>query len=278
MKELLLRMLTTTFRRYIHHTTLKKLKHSLLNTLTRNVTSNRRIVTLTCNLIDLINEYNTALCSRNIKISLLKKSGKNALHVLTNISCLSKNCSINDCERHIEKLCYSLGHQGLSSTGRSYDKHIRLLKFEVSIVLEVIVKTLIMVVNSNRKQLLSSILTDYILIKMSMNVHWLVFVLYLDILLGRRSLAHSGKLIKILPCKLHTLSTDVTLHTLKKKRNLIFPSSTEHAIATCMIILLGHTLFSLCKNLVNHTILKSLLRCHPEITVSISINLLKRLS
>ena len=106
MKELLFRMFASSFRWYIYHSTFKQLEHCLLNALTRNVTGNRRIVTLARYLVYLIYEDNTSFSLRHIKICLLEQPCQYALHILSDISRLSKHCCINNRERNIEKFCY----------------------------------------------------------------------------------------------------------------------------------------------------------------------------
>ena len=124
MKELLLRMLPAALRRNIHDAAFKKFKHGLLHSLTRNITGNGRIVALARDLVDLVDEDNTPFSLGNIIVGFLEKTRKNTLHILTHISGLRQDCRVHNRERHIEQLGYSLGHQCLSCTGRTYHEDV----------------------------------------------------------------------------------------------------------------------------------------------------------
>ena len=73
MNELLLRMLASTLWRNIHDTSFQKFQQCLLYSLSGNITSNRRIISLAGYLVYLIDEYNTPLRLRKVIISLLEK-------------------------------------------------------------------------------------------------------------------------------------------------------------------------------------------------------------
>ena len=124
MEEFLLRMLAASLRWHIHDTSLKKLEHCLLHAFSRHVSGYRRIVALAGDLVDLVNENDTSFRSCDIVVRLLKQTREDTLHILSHISCLCKDSSVNDCERHIKELGYSLGHQGLTGTGRTYHENI----------------------------------------------------------------------------------------------------------------------------------------------------------
>ena len=124
MQELLLRVLPTSLRRYIDHAALQELKHSLLDTLSRYVACNGRIIALSRDLVYLVNEHDTSLRLRNIIVCLLEKSRQNALHILSHISGLSKDCRIDNRERDIKHLGYCLSHQCLTCTCRTHHEDI----------------------------------------------------------------------------------------------------------------------------------------------------------
>ena len=117
-------MLASSLRWHIHNATLKKLEHCLLHTLSRHISGDRRIVALTSDLIDLVDEHDSSLSSCNIIICLLEKTRENALHILTDITGLCEHSCINNSERHIQKAGYSLGHQCLTSTGRTNHQNV----------------------------------------------------------------------------------------------------------------------------------------------------------
>ena len=124
MKELLLRMLATSFRRYIHHCSFKKLEHGLLHPFSGDIPCDGRIVALACDLIYLVNEDDASLRLCNIEIRLLKKTGQNAFHILSHISCLCQHCCIHNGERNVKQACYRFSHQGLARTGRTHHQDV----------------------------------------------------------------------------------------------------------------------------------------------------------
>ena len=119
MNIVLIRMLAATLGRYIHHGTFKKFQKSLLNTLTADITGNGRIVALTGNLINLINKDNTTLRRIYIIIGHLQQTGKNTLHILTDISGFGKYRCIYNGKRHMQQFGNGSGQQGFSGTRAS---------------------------------------------------------------------------------------------------------------------------------------------------------------
>ena len=151
MNELLLRMFAASLRRDIDNTTFKELQQCLLNTLTRNIAGDGRVVTLAGDLVDLIDEHDTALSLLQIIVSLLKKSRKQTLHILAHITGLGKHCRIHDSERDVQHLGYRLGQQCLTCSCRTYEKNIGLLQFHAVIrfILQVMIYSLIVIIYSH---------------------------------------------------------------------------------------------------------------------------------
>ena len=102
MNIILIRMLTPTLGGHIHHCTFQQLQQSLLHTLTTHITSDRRIIALTGNLINLVDEYDATLGCLDVVIGHLKQTGQNTFHILAYITSLSEYRCIHDGEGHIE--------------------------------------------------------------------------------------------------------------------------------------------------------------------------------
>ena len=117
---LLVRMLTTALRWNVHVGTLQEFQQALLHALATDITRNRRIIRLTGNLVDLVNEHDTALGCLHIIVSHLQQSRKNTFHVLTYIASLSKHCRINNGERHIQQFGNGTCQQRLTRTRRAH--------------------------------------------------------------------------------------------------------------------------------------------------------------
>ena len=75
----------------------------MLNTFTRNVTSDGWVVRLARNLIDLIDVNNTYLGLVYVIVTFLKKLLNNVLDILTNITCFGQRCCISNGEWNIQQ-------------------------------------------------------------------------------------------------------------------------------------------------------------------------------
>ena len=76
LNHLLVWMLTTTLRGDVHDRPLKKLQKPLLDSFATDITSDGGIVTLTSDLIDLIDEDDPTLCGRDIIVSDLEETSE----------------------------------------------------------------------------------------------------------------------------------------------------------------------------------------------------------
>ena len=148
MDVILIRMLSSSLWRNIDHRSFQKFQQALLHTFTTYITGNRRIITLTCNLIYLINKDNTSFCCSNIIVGNLKQSAQDALYILTHITCFCKNSGIYNGKRNVQHLGYGSGKKSLTSTRASYHNNITLFDFHAIISL-LLLQTLIMVINGN---------------------------------------------------------------------------------------------------------------------------------
>ena len=110
----LLGMLAAALGRNIYHRAFKKLEEALLNAFAAHVAGYRRIVTFAGNLVDLVDEYYTALCMLHIVVGNLQQPCKQALYILAHIACLCKHRGVDYGERHIEYLGYSACYQSFA--------------------------------------------------------------------------------------------------------------------------------------------------------------------
>src|SRR5690606_39194522 len=80
--ELLVRMLAPTFRRNVHDSAFEQFEQCLLHAFTRHVTRDRRVVAFARDLVDFINEHDSALGFGYVIISGLKQTGQYAFDIL----------------------------------------------------------------------------------------------------------------------------------------------------------------------------------------------------
>ena len=81
-----------------------QLKEPLLYALSGNVAGNGRVVALTRDLVDLVDEDNTHLRLCLVVVCILKQSHEKALDIFSHISCLGQHRRIHDGEGHHQHL------------------------------------------------------------------------------------------------------------------------------------------------------------------------------
>ena len=146
MDILLVWVLPSALWRYVHHRPFQQFQESLLHAFTTHVTGDAGIIALTSDLVNLINEDNTSLCSSHVIVGNLQQTGQDALHVLTHIASLCKDCRIYDGKRYVKKLGNGLGKQGLSRTRAADHDDITLFDLHAIPVLGLL-ESLIMIID-----------------------------------------------------------------------------------------------------------------------------------
>ena len=126
LQQLLLGMLAAAGGRNACHRALKNLKQCLLNALARNVTGDGEVLGLAGDLIDLVHVDNANLRALDIAIGSINELEQDVLHVLANVTCLSKRGGIGDGKRHLEDARKRLGEQGLAGAGGTEQQDVRL--------------------------------------------------------------------------------------------------------------------------------------------------------
>ena len=171
-------MLTSTLWWHIYHSTFQEFQQTLLHTFTTYIAGDRRVIALTCYLINFINKDDTALGSLNIIVRNLQQAAQDALYILAHIACFGKYSSIDNGERHIKKLCYGTGQKGLTCTCRAYHDYIALFYLNTILVYRLL-QTLIVIVDRNCQMAFCLILSDDIFIKISLYLTRLWHLLHL---------------------------------------------------------------------------------------------------
>ena len=165
--KLLLRMLTASCWRNTSNRTLKNLQECLLNTFTRDVTSNREVLGLTSNLINLIDVDNAYLSTLNIAVSSSDELKQDILDIFTNVTSLSKGCCVSNSKRNLKKTSKRLSKQRFTSTSWAQEQDVGLSNLNVFLaLLRLIVarkNTAIVVIHRNRHSTLCVFLTHYVL-------------------------------------------------------------------------------------------------------------------
>ena len=216
-------MLTTTLWWNIYNRTFQQLQQTLLNTFTTNITSYRRIVSLTGNLINLINKDNASFGFSHIIISNLQQTCQQAFNVFAYITGFRQYRSINNRKRHFQQFGNRTSQQRLSSTSATYHDDIGF--FNLHIILSwLLQQTFVVVIHGNRQITLGIVLANHILVKELFNLNRLRKFLQIQRTGIRRPL---HRLLHNFVCLLRTTVTDIATHPCNEKANLTFRSSTE---------------------------------------------------
>ena len=141
-------MLAPTLGRHIHVGALQQFEQSLLHTFATHVAGDGGIVTLTGNLVNLINKDDAPLGCCHVVVSHLQQSSEDALHILAHIACFGKHSSVNDGERHVEHLGNGACKQGFACTCGAHHDDVALFYLHTILVLGLL-QTLVVIVNSN---------------------------------------------------------------------------------------------------------------------------------
>ena len=117
MNKLLIRMLASSLRRYVHNRSFEHLQQALLHSFSAHVTRDGHILALAGYLIDLIDEDDTSLSLGDVVFGILQQTDEDGLHVFAYITGLGEGSSVGDSKRHFEQLGYCTGEKGLAGTG-----------------------------------------------------------------------------------------------------------------------------------------------------------------
>ena len=167
LNELLLGMLASSLWRDRCVCPLDDLQKCLLHTFAGDISCDGDVLTFLRYFIDFIDINDTELSSLDVVVSGLDQLKKDILNVLAYITRFCESRRIGDRERDIDNLGQCLGKIGLSRSGRSQHQDIALLELYAVILAKtgLVLDSLIMIVNGNRKRLLGLILPDHVVIE-----------------------------------------------------------------------------------------------------------------
>ena len=124
LQELLVRVLASALRRHRGNSSFDDLQKSLLHAFTGNVTRDGSVLSLTSDLVDLIDVDDAALCLLNISAGFLNQAKQNIFNIFTDVTGLGQSCRINDCERHIQQTRQATSQVSFTRTRRTEKQDI----------------------------------------------------------------------------------------------------------------------------------------------------------
>ncbi len=157
-------MLTTTLRRNVRDGSLDNLEERLLNTFAADISRNRRVVSLSSDLVDLVDVDDTALRAFQVVVCILQQLHDDILDVFTDVAGFGKRRRVRDGEGNVQNLREGLSEQRFATAGRAEQKDIRLLKLDLTRA-HLAIDALVVIVNGNRENFLRPVLPDHILVE-----------------------------------------------------------------------------------------------------------------
>src|SRR5579864_4635486 len=159
--KLLVRMLSSALRGNVGNRSFQNFQKGLLDALTRNVASDRRILILPSDLVNFINVNNSGLGSAYVPVGGLQQLEDDVLHILADVSGFGQGGGIDDGEGHVQHAGQSLRQQRLSRAGWTDQHDVRLGQFDaVAGLLAIHEDALVVVVNRYRQLFLGLFLPD----------------------------------------------------------------------------------------------------------------------
>ncbi len=173
MDKFLLRVLPPSCGRDVRNRTFQDFQQCLLHTFTRNITGDRRVLTLAGDLVDLVDVDNPFLRTLHIIICRLKQPKKDVFNILADIARFGQSGCIRDGKRNIEHPREGLRQQGFAHACRAEQKDIRLVQLNIPHVPEI--DALIVVIDRDRERTLRLVLPDHIFVQFFFNLTRLIY-------------------------------------------------------------------------------------------------------
>ena len=107
----------------------------LLHTFSRDVTSDRDVLARLADLVDLIDVEDAALGRFDIEVGRMQQLEQQVLHIFAHVARLGQRRRIANGERHVERAGKRLGEERLAAAGGTDEQDVRLVDFDIRLVL-----------------------------------------------------------------------------------------------------------------------------------------------
>ena len=169
LQKLLLRVLAPALGGHRGDRPLDQLEQRLLHALAGDVTSDRRVVGLARNLVDLVDVDDAGLCFFDVVVALLQQLLDDVFDVFANVTRFGQRGGIGDGEGHVEKARQRLGEQGLARAGGPDEQNIALGELDfilrLGAPLSAGLQPLVVVVDRDRQNLFGAFLADDVVVQ-----------------------------------------------------------------------------------------------------------------
>ncbi len=111
----------------------------------------------------------------DVVIAVLEQIQDDVLDVFTDVTGFGQRRCVRHSERYVQELRQGLREQGLTGTGRTDQKNVRLRKLDAvfCFFIALMLNALVVVVNRDRKNTLRAVLTDDVIIERGFDLSWL---------------------------------------------------------------------------------------------------------
>ena len=162
--ELLMRMLAAALRGDRRLGALEDLQQRLLHALSGDVASDRRVLALAGDLVDLVDVDDAGLGALDVIVGGLDQLEQNVLDVLADVAGLRQRGGVGDCERDVQHLRQRLREVGLAAAGGTQHQDVGLgqldrLRAGIAHLLAGL-DALVMVVDGHGQRALGGVLAD----------------------------------------------------------------------------------------------------------------------
>ena len=158
-------MLATTLRRYGRNRAFDQFQQGLLHAFTGNVPSDRRVVRLARDLVDLVDVDNTHLGFLYVVVALLQQFLNDVLDIFTHVASLGEGGGVGDGERNVQQASEGFCKQGFTRACRADQQDVALAQFNLVTFLVTLVQALVVVVHRYGQNLFCTLLTNDVLVK-----------------------------------------------------------------------------------------------------------------
>ena len=131
LNELLVWMLATALRRHVGRRTFQNLEQRLLHAFAGDVARDRRVLALSCDLVDLVDIDDALLRPLHVVVGGLDQLEQDVLDVFTDVTGLRQRRSIRHRQGNVQNLRERLRQIGFAGAGRPDQHDVGLLQLDV---------------------------------------------------------------------------------------------------------------------------------------------------
>ena len=167
---LLLGMLAAPLRRDVGDRPFEHLQEGLLHPFARDVAGDRDVVVRLADLVDLVDVDDAALGAFEVEVGRVQELEEDVLDVLADVAGLGQRGGVADREGDVEDPGQGPGEQGLAAAGRADQEDVRLVEFDLGVVVLGVDQPLVVVMDGDRQDLLGAVLVDDVRVELLLDL------------------------------------------------------------------------------------------------------------